>query len=149
VKNVLIVAVAEQRLAIELRWVREIFTLGSITPVPTAPPVIAGVVNWKGAIVAVLHGRRMLAPPGTTMGSRNRAPQNGDALVLVDVDGTRAAIAVDRIDAVTTLAQGDGGALLDRDGQLVPLVDPPALIAAARQLVEGTKDVDGGHGARS
>ena len=147
-KNVLIVAVAEQRLAVELRWVREIFTLGAITPVPTAPPVIAGVVNWKGAIVAVLHGRRMLAPPGVTLGSRARGPQTGDALVLVDVDGTRAAIAVDRIDAVTTLAQGEGG-LTDGDGAIVPLVDPPSLVAAARQLVEGTKDVDGGHGARS
>jgi hypothetical protein len=82
-----------------------------------------------------------------TQGSRTRAPQTGDALVLVDVDGTRAAIAVDRIDAVTTLAAGEGG-LIDGDGAVVPLVDPPALVAAARQLVEGSKDVDGGHGAR-
>jgi purine-binding chemotaxis protein CheW len=148
VKNVLIAALAEQRLAVELRWVREIFTLGAMTPVPTAPPVIAGVVNWKGAIVPVLHGRRMLAPPGTTIGSRSRGPQTGDALVLVDVEGTRVAIAVDRIDAVTTLPLGPDG-LVDKDGQVVPLVDPPSLLAAARQLVEGTKELDGGHGARS
>jgi chemotaxis signal transduction protein len=146
-KNVLIVALAEQRFAVELRWVREIFTLGNMTPVPTAPAVIPGVVNYKGAIVPVLSGRRLMASATATQG-RGRAPQGGDALVLVDVDGTRAAIAVDRIDAVTTLAAQPGGALADADGRLVPLLDPPALITAARQLVEGSKDVDGGHGAR-
>jgi purine-binding chemotaxis protein CheW len=146
VKNVLIVALGEQRHAIELRWVREIFTLGNITPVPTAPAVIVGVVNFKGAIVPVLSGRRLLASANTTQG-RGRGPQSGDALVLVDVDGTRAALAVDRIDAVTTLSNREGG-LADADGRVVPLVEPPLLITAARQLVEGSKEVDGGHGAR-
>jgi purine-binding chemotaxis protein CheW len=145
-KNVLIVALGEQRHAIELRWVREIFTLGNMTPVPTAPPVIVGVVNFKGAIVPVISGRRLMASASTTQG-RGRGPQSGDALVLVDVDGTRAALAVDRIDAVTTLEMGPEG-LHDAEGRLVPLLEPPNLITVARQLVEGTKDVDGGHGAR-
>ena len=141
-KNVLIVAIAETRHAVELRWVREIFTLGAMTPVPTAPPEIAGVVNWKGAIVPVLAGRRLLAA------ARARGPQTGDALVLVDVHGTRAALAVDRIDAVTSLSAGPLG-LIDGHGVLVPMIDPPSLILAARQRVEGSKEVDGGHGARS
>src|SRR5687768_13764586 len=114
-KNVLIVAVADQRYAVELRWVREIFTLGNLTPVPTAPAVIVGVVNFKGAIVPVLSGRRLLAAASGTAQARPRAPQSGDALVLVDVDGTRAALAVDRIDAVTTLG-GTHGGLNDAEG---------------------------------
>jgi len=145
-KNVLIVAIAEQRHAVELRWVREIFTLGAMTPVPTAPAEISGVVNWKGAIVPVLSGRRLLAQG--SVGARPRGPQTGDALVLVDVHGTRAALAVDRIDAVTTLSAGPLG-LIDGAGALVPMIDPPSLILAARQRVEGSKEVDGGHGARS
>ena len=145
-KNVLIVALGEQRHAVELRWVREIFTLGNMTPVPTAPAVIVGVVNWKGAIVPVLSGRRLMASASATQG-RGRGPQSGDALVLIDVDGTRAALAVDRIDAETTLSGGPDG-LRDAEGRVVPLIEPPLLIMAARQLVEGTKDVDGGHGAR-
>src|SRR5262245_44664160 len=142
--NVWIVAIAETRYAIELRWVREIFTLGAITPVPTAPPVVVGVVNFKGAIVPVLNGRRLIDD------SRPRGAQPGDALVLIDVEGTRAALAVDRIDAVTTLTAGPEG-LIDTDDAArpaVPLIDPPALILAARQIIEGSKDVDGGHGAR-
>jgi purine-binding chemotaxis protein CheW len=142
-KNVLIVAIAESRHAVELRWVREIFTLGAMTPVPSAPPEIAGVVNWKGAIVPVLAARRLLA----SSGGRARGPQVGDALVLVDVHGTRAALAVDRIDAVTTLAAGPLG-LIDGAGTLVPLIDPPSLILAVRQRVEGSKEIDGGHGPR-
>jgi hypothetical protein len=66
---------------------------------------------------------------------------------LVPSTSWRAALAVDRIDAVTTLA-GNPDGLRDAEGRVVPLLDPPGLITAARQLVEGTKDVDGGHGAR-
>ena len=143
-KNVLIVALGEVCYALELRWVREIFTLGNMTTVPTAPPVIAGVVNFKGAIVPVLHAGRLLGQPG------KRSPLAGDALVLIDVEGTRAALAVDRIDAVTTLQQAPGGGLIDTDGSPVALVDPPSLIAVARGLTDGSKDPgDGGHGARA
>jgi len=144
VRNVLVVALGDAAYAVELRWVREIFTLGNMTPVPTAPQVIAGVVNFKGAIVPVLHGRKLLGVPG------RRAPAAGDALVLLDVEGTRAALAVDRIDSVTTLESVAGGGLVDAGGRLIPAIDPPALIASARALVEGTKDAgDGGHGARA
>ena len=141
-KNVLIVAIAESRHAVELRWVREIATLGALTPVPTAPAELAGVVNWKGAIVPVIAARRLLAA-----GAAARLPQPGDALVLIDVAGTRAALAVDRIDAVTTLSAGPLG-LIDGAGTLVPIVDPPSLILAVRQRVEGSKEIDGGHGPR-
>ncbi len=143
-RNVLVVALGDAAYALELRWVREIFTLGNMTPVPTAPSIVAGVVNFKGAIVPVLHARRLLGVPG------RRGPMAGDALVLVDVEGTRAALAVDRIDAVTTLAHGPGGGLVDAGGQPVPFIDPPAMIAVARGLIDGSKDPgDGGHGARA
>jgi purine-binding chemotaxis protein CheW len=134
-KNVLVFALAGARHAVELRWVREIFTLGAMTTVPTAPPVIDGVVNFKGAIVPVLSTR-------TLLGAARRVPQPGDALVLVDVVGTRAALAVDRIDTVTTL-EAQGAELVDTAGVAVPLVDPQALIAAVTAIIEG------GHGARA
>jgi len=123
-KNVLVFALGDERHALELRWVREIFTLVSLTPVPTAPPILDGVVNFKGAIVPVLSLRVHLGQPG------RRPPLPGDALVLLDVDGTRVALAVDRIDAVTSQADAD---------QAVPLADPAALVAAARQQIEGAR----------
>jgi len=134
-KNVLIFGLGEDRRALELRWVREIFTLAALTPVPTAPPILDGVVNFKGAIVPVLSLH-------VALGGGRRAVQPGDALVLIDVEGTRVALAVDRIDAVTALTPR-GEDLVDGDGANVPLVDPAALVAAARQQIEGD------HGARA
>jgi purine-binding chemotaxis protein CheW len=108
VKNVLVLVVGGERWAVELRWVREICPLPALTPVPTAPPPIAGVVNFRGAIVPVLS----LAA--------GRGPRAGDALVLIDVDGVSAGLAAERIDAVKTLAPDDD--------EEVPLLDPPGLL---------------------
>jgi len=133
-KNVLIFGLGDERHALELRWVREIFTLAALTPVPTAPAILEGVVNFKGAIVPVLS-------LSVALGAGRRA-QPGATLVLIDVDGTRVALGVDRIDAVTALATR-GEELVDDAGTAVPLVDPGALVAAARQQIEGE------HGARA
>jgi len=108
VKNVLIVVAGGERRAVELRWVRDICPLPPLTPVPTAPPPIAGVVNFRGAIVPVLS-----VVPG-------RAPRSGDSLVLIDVDGVRAGLLADRIDAVKTLAEDDDEQMLDPPGLLKP-----------------------------
>ena len=59
-KKVLVFVLGSERRALELRWIREIFTLVAMTPVPTAPSVIDGVVNFKGAIVPVLNARVLL-----------------------------------------------------------------------------------------
>src|SRR5204862_6303333 len=42
------------RYALELRWVREVVSLGFITNVPTAPPAVSGVCNLHGTILPVL-----------------------------------------------------------------------------------------------
>jgi len=140
VKNVIVIALAGERYAIELRWVREIFTLGHVTPVPTSPPVIAGATNFRGSIVPVLAGGPLLgalaAPGGGKRSREGRAPRAGDSVLLLDVEELRAAISVDRIDEVTTLEDGPDGALVDREGHRATLLDPPALLAAARRLVE-------------
>jgi chemotaxis signal transduction protein len=89
--------------------------------------MVAGVANVHGVIVPVLDGGtvvRIDAPP----------PREGDALVLLDVEGVRAGIAVERIDAVTTLSPSDAG-LIDPKGQSYPLLDCPGIIAVARRQV--------------
>ena len=134
-KNVLIFTLAaavqgRERFAVELRWVREIFTLGALTPVPTAPACVAGVVNFEASIVPVLSA------PVLVLGQEGaKPPRPGDTLVLVEVDGTRVALAVDRIDAVTTLAFSDRGGLIDSRGEVVPVLDPPTILADARALI--------------
>jgi chemotaxis signal transduction protein len=53
-RNVIIVTIGGGRYAVELRWVREVVSLGFVTSVPTAPPAIGGVCNLHGAILPVL-----------------------------------------------------------------------------------------------
>ena len=126
-KNVIVFALGTARYAIELRWVREVTMLGHITPIPRGPDVIAGVVNVRGAIVPVL-----LMPPLDGM-SRVRAPRQGDAAVLVEVEGVKAAIRINNVQSVSTLSDAaDGMGLEDpAGGDSIPLLDPPSLIRDA------------------
>jgi chemotaxis signal transduction protein len=136
VKNVIVIALGGERFAVELRWVREIFTLGHVTPVPTAPSVIAGATNFRGSIVPVLNGAALVASLGKKA-TTGRHPRAGDSVILLDVEDMRAAVSIERIDAVTTLAAvpGQDNVLVDREGNEAQLLDPPSLLQAARRLV--------------
>src|SRR5688572_7803523 len=85
-KNVLVFALGGARWAAELRYVREVITLGFVTTVPTAPPGIAGVFNLRGAITPVLDLGPLLGRPG------HAPPRQGDGALLFDVDGVTAAL---------------------------------------------------------
>lgn len=131
-KNVVVCALGSDRYAIELRWVREILILGQLTPVPTAPPCVAGVANVHGAIVPVLRLRALLTPS-----AESPTPSPGDALVLLDVHGIRAGLAIDRVDEVTTMTPmaKEPHRLEGTRGQVVPLLDPPSLVGQARHQI--------------
>lgn len=53
-RNVIVFATDWGRFAVELRWVREVITLGHVTPVPGAPVHIAGAINVRGTITPVI-----------------------------------------------------------------------------------------------
>ena len=125
-KNVIVFALAGARHAAELRWVREVVTLGFVTEVPTAPPGISGAFNLRGNLVPVLDVGAL------TGGGLGAAPRQGDAALLVELDGVTAALRVDKVDEVATLASGEGGqVVIDGRGRLIPLVDPGAVIRRA------------------
>lgn len=54
---------AHDRYAIETRHVSELQPLGDLTPVPCTPPFIAGVVNLRGRITAVIDIQRFFGLP--------------------------------------------------------------------------------------
>jgi purine-binding chemotaxis protein CheW len=136
-KNVIVFALGGARYAAELRWVREVIALGFVTAVPTAPRAIAGVVNLRGAITAVIdlaaaEGRPPSAPP-----------RQGDGALVLEVDGTAAALRVDKVDEVASLRIAPGeAAVLDGRGRRVPLVDPPGLVRRALSAAHATRGDD-------
>jgi chemotaxis signal transduction protein len=138
-RNVLLLASGGSRWALELRWVREVVAVAAITPVPSAPAAIAGAMNFRGLIVPVIGPAALFLPHATP--DKARMPRVGDQAILVDVDGTRAAVPADRIDEVTTLNEAErqpgqiGELLVDGKGRLVPLLDPAAMLVELRERV--------------
>jgi purine-binding chemotaxis protein CheW len=51
---------ADERYAIETRYVREVVRLTDYTPVPGAPEFLVGVINLRGEILAVVDLRKLL-----------------------------------------------------------------------------------------
>jgi purine-binding chemotaxis protein CheW len=105
--EVVVVRVAGRAYAVPTVRVREVAHLVALTPVPTAPPRVAGLTQLRGQILPVLDliadGVRTLKP--------------NDPLLVVELGPVRAAIAVDSIEGVQAAGEGaiaiDVGALFD------------------------------------
>lgn len=140
-RNVIVFALAGVRHAAELRWVREVVTLGFVTEIPTAPPGVTGAFNLRGNLVPVLD-------TGVLVGGRASAPpRQGDGALLVELDGVVAALRVDQVDEVATLQQTrDGAAVIDGRGRSVPLVDPSAVVRRAIALSQAVREEAEGEG---
>jgi purine-binding chemotaxis protein CheW len=127
-RNVIIVTIGGQRYALELRWVREVVSLGFVTTVPTASPALGGVCNLHGAILPVLDvGVLLDGVPGLPA-------RQGDGALVVEAEGLVCALRVDQVDHVASL-HATGGAVIDAAGRPLALLDPGALIRRALELV--------------
>ena len=116
------------RYAVELRWVREVVTLGFVTAVPTAPAALGGVCNLHGTILPVLDVAALLdQPPGP-------AARQGDGALVLEAEGTVCALRVDQVDHVASLSETDG-AVVDASGRPLTLLDPTRLIRRALEVV--------------
>ena len=127
-RNVLVFALGGVRLATELRWVREVATLGFVTEVPTAPPGVAGVVNLHGSILPVLDLAVLY------QGAAPVAARQGDGALVVEVDGVIAALRVDQVDEVATL-EGEPEHVVDSRGRSLVLLDPREVLRKASEAV--------------
>jgi chemotaxis signal transduction protein len=137
-KNVIVFAAGKQRYAVELRWVREVLTLGYVTHVPLAPPGILGAVNIHGAIVPVVD-----VPALERTDDADSAAAAGDGAILVDVDRTRFALRIDNVEEVSTLREHGRDRLLDSRGLEAIFLDPPELID---RLTSGGRHAGGAAG---
>jgi chemotaxis signal transduction protein len=137
--DVVLFELGNRRCAVELATVEEVIPLGPITPVPSAPPAIAGAVNVRGQVCPVLRlelvaggtlpdkaaGPRSSRPSGTL---RDKAagppPRQGDPCLLVRAAGSVAVLHVGRIREVVRIG---GGQLLSSGGTsvVVAVLDTP------------------------
>ena len=127
-RNVIVFAIGAARYAVELRWVREVVTLGFVTAVPTAPPVLGGVCNLHGTILPVLDVGALLDQPV------GPPPRQGDGALVLEADGMVCGLRVDQVDHVASLME-TGGAVVDAAGRPLTLLDPHRLLRRALELV--------------
>lgn len=128
--EILVVELAGRHYGAPLQAVREVFTLGPLTPVPTAPAAVAGVANLRGQVVPVLDLMRLL-----DLGLHRL--RLGDPVVLVESEGTRVGLLVDRV--VGLLGPGAVTAAADRP----PAIDLPGLLQALRVEIASPPRRDG------
>ena len=65
--RVCIFTVVDSQYTVDLRHVREVFPIESITPMPGMPPVIIGMTNVRGSVVPIVDLRLLLGLPQTKL----------------------------------------------------------------------------------
>lgn len=131
-RNVIVFAVGAARYAVELRWVREVVTLGFVTAVPTAPPALGGVCNLHGTILPVLDLAALLDPRSDQ--PAGPPPRQGDGALVIEAEGMLCGLRVDQVDHVASLLE-TGGAVVDAAGRPLTLLDPQRLLRRALEVV--------------
>lgn len=95
--SVLVLDVAQRRIAFLADVVDEIHPAALPTPLPGAPDVVEGVLDVRGEVVPVIDLRRRLGLP-------SRSVELTDCLVVMRASGRRLAV---RVDEAVTLADVD------------------------------------------
>ena len=98
--EVLVFELSGRRFAVPLAGVREVFNLGPLTPVPTAPPAVAGVTSLRGQVLPVIDLALLLE-----MGLHRL--RLGDPAVLIETEGVRVGMLVDRVLGLTQTLAAD------------------------------------------
>lgn len=133
----LIVEIGGERVAFPASAVEAVVEIESLTPVPGAPPHVAGLSALRSRVVTVIDSRLAL-------GLAPREARARDAVLTV-IDGHAYAILVDGVeDVVETSGEaqaapvhvGGGwaraiGGCVEAEGDLLMLVDAAALVAPA------------------
>jgi CheW-like domain len=139
-KNVIVFTLGSasgDRHAAELRWIREVVTLGFVTVIPGAPPGFAGAVNLRGNLMPVLDPRALLDGDQATLA------RQGDPALIVEEHGVLAALRVSQVHEVATcVASGDQ--VIDGRGRSLPLLDPRALLRRAQSVAQATRTAGAG-----
>lgn len=121
--QIIVFALDEGRYALHLAAVQKTVRMVEITPLPKAPEMVLGVINFHGVIVPVLNIRKRFRLPGRPAGL-------GDQLIIARTASRLVALVVDAVSDVVFLPPEQ-------------LVDPAGILPRL-EYVEGLALLDGG-----
>ncbi|MBL6986788.1 MAG: purine-binding chemotaxis protein CheW [Methylobacter sp.] len=125
----LIFTLDDWRCAVELSTVEKVYRAVAVTPLPSAPDIVLGVVNVRGVVLPVVDIRRRFCLPGKRLTPDDRfivARCSGRLVVLVvdsvadvidcsEQDITSASVIVPGLDYVEGVARLKNGMILIQD----------------------------------
>lgn len=140
-KLYLIATIAGQPVAIRAELVESVVDIGEVSPVPLAPPHVAGLAALRSRVLTVICCERALG--------LSPAPRARGRIVVVDVDGHHYGLLVGTIEDARVIdeapqpirARLDAGwarvalGMLDYDGETLLLVDPERIVAGCDDAV--------------
>jgi purine-binding chemotaxis protein CheW len=131
--EVLTFALAGETWAVETRWVREVCQLRALTALPGTPPFLAGLMNLRGQILAVVDLRRFfdLPPRGLTELNRIVVLREGSrevGLLADSVEGLRSVAVASLQQGLTSLAGVRERFLKGVTGQMLAVLDGGRLL---------------------
>jgi len=121
--QIIVFTLDEQRYALYLAAVRKTVRMVEITPLPQAPEMVLGVINFHGVVVPVLNIRRRFRLSERTAGL-------GDQLIIARTANRLVALVVDAVSDVIFLSPEQ-------------LVDPAGILPRL-EYVEGVALLEGG-----
>lgn len=138
--------------------VREVLRVPeTMTRLPRSPDLVAGAVDVRGTVLAVIDQRRRFGLPLGEPDARRR-------IVVLDGGGTAAGLLVDGVSRLLRLPatavrptpdlSGEAGAAVDRvatleTGELLPIVDARALLAGTEQAIRAVARRPDGRGTKA
>jgi purine-binding chemotaxis protein CheW len=140
VLELLVFALGGERYGIETAHVLEVVPLRELTPVPSTPPFVLGVVNHRGRILPVLDLRRLLDLAGqeVTEGSRVVAVRAGGMTFGIFADAVTGVVRVRTHEAASppgTLTGNRPAFIRGVTGEMVAVLDLEALARDPRIAV--------------
>jgi chemotaxis signal transduction protein len=106
------------RYAVDMASVAEVVPVPPTSRVPGCPPWLAGVVNWRGRVLAVVDPRSLLGAETIPLPSSAR-------LLVLSVDGVEAGMVVEAVAGLLEAGESD------------PEATPATASASAASLVSG------------
>ena len=137
----LVLRVGGERYTLPADAVRAVAALARLSPLPHAPPSVAGLTARGGVILPVFHLRAVLGLALTALPEYGRIVLLGEgsgqlALIVDAVEGTTRVDTAALRPAPPSLLAAAGALIRGVDAAGVPMLDPEALLASDRLFID-------------